>query len=115
MARALATLTLALLALAGCSSTSASHEVEIKDNLFEGGDITLAAGTTVEFDNEGNNLHNVQVKKVGGAGGTALLLDRDLAHEQSVELTFADAGTYHAWCKYHGSEGSGMAMTLTIT
>ncbi len=110
--RQLAFLSLLALAFAGCAGAESDEvEIEVIDNQFEGGDKTVDAGTTIEFDNEGTNVHNVHVLKMGA---TAPLLDKDLQHGDKIEHKFTEPGMYHVWCDIHGEQGSGMHMTLTV-
>lgn len=101
--------------LAGCSSGSGAQklEIEIFDNEFDGGNRNFTVGTQVEFDNEGSAVHTVTIHKVGEPA-TELRLDQELSSGQKADFTFAEAGTYHVWCKKHGGMTSGMAIVITI-
>ena len=106
---------LATALLSGCSSTDSGDEIEIEilDDEFEGGNRHLAAGTEVEFDNEGSHVHTVTIHKQGEPEST-LRLDEELNHEEKAYYTFSEKGTYHVWCKIHGTMTQGMAIVITV-
>ena len=74
-----------------------------------GDDITVAAGTTVTFQNDDGFEHSV----TNGTNGTPAddaAFDEDVAGGESVEITFDEAGTFDVTCRYHPS----MQMTVTV-
>jgi plastocyanin len=109
--------------LAGCAGTtttttttgsSSGKEVGLYDNSFEDGNLTLAAGSTVKYTNEGHNAHTVTIHWVGDPL-TTTKIDKTLQPGESVSYTFATAGTYHVWCRFHGQMTSGMATVVHAT
>jgi plastocyanin len=74
-----------------------------------GGDITVAAGTTVTFQNDDNAEHSV----TNGTNGTPAdnaAFDEDVEAGASVEIAFDEAGTFDVTCRYHPT----MQMTVTV-
>ena len=108
-----ALLLLSTLALAGCSSGGAGAEVQVRDNEFEPKQLTVAAGDEVRFDVQGSNPHTVTIHMVGDAA-TTLKLDETVGAGDDVGFTFAAKGTYHVWCRFHGTMTTGMAMLVTV-
>jgi plastocyanin len=112
--------------LAGCTgstvtdTTSASpggatsRKVDLYDNRFEDGNLTLTKGATITYRNEGEHGHTVTVHWVGEPV-TTLRLDKTLQPGETVDFTFKDAGTYHVWCRFHGMMTSGMATVVKVT
>lgn len=107
--------------LAGCTGTTTTtsttaatgsgRSVEVEDNVFHDGNLTLSKGSAVAYKNEGERAHTVTVHWVGEPA-TTLRLDRTLQPGESVSFTFMDAGTYHVWCRFHGSMTAGMASVV---
>jgi plastocyanin len=105
---------LATFVLAGCASSSANTVNLTNTNTFEGGDRTIATGTLLTFKNEdANKDHTVTIHWVGDPT-TTLKMDKVLKYDETATYTFATAGTYHVWCKYHGQMTSGMHMVVTV-
>jgi plastocyanin len=78
-------------------------------NLSFGDDITVAAGTTVTFQNDDDTEHSV----TNGTDGTPAdnaVFDEDVEAGESVEVTFDEAGTFDVTCRYHPT----MQMTVTV-
>jgi plastocyanin len=90
------------------------RKVDLEDNHFEDGNLTLTKGATISYVNAGMHDHTVTVHWVGEPV-TTLRLDRTLRPGEAVSFTFADAGTYHVWCRFHGTMTSGMATVVKAT
>lgn len=108
---------LSIVLLAGCSdsdSEGGANYMDISNNLFEGGDHTIAAGTTFEWHNEDDHQHSITIQKEGAASGS-MEIDQTLAAGEHFTHKFNEAGTYHVWCKFHGGMGTGMHFTMTVT
>jgi plastocyanin len=74
-----------------------------------GDDITVAAGTTVTFQNDDSAAHTV----TNGTDGTptdGAAFDEEVAGGESVEITFDEAGTFDVTCRIHPD----MQMTVTV-
>jgi plastocyanin len=105
--------------LAGCGgddggSGSASGdvvEVATLDNTFDPEDVTVAAGTTVEWDNQGRNEHNVTPVDEGADWGVDT---DDFQPGTSYSFTFTDEGTYRYYCTIHGTATSGQIGSVVV-
>jgi plastocyanin len=103
----------AVLVLAGCGGSAAdagdsdaasAGTVEMaKSYRFEPEETTVSAGTTVIWTNNDNFTHNVVI--ADELVGTA-------EPGQSIERTFADAGTYDYICSLHPTDMTGV---VTVT
>jgi len=74
-----------------------------------GGDITIAAGSTVTFVNNDSVGHTVTNGENGVAAADALF-DESLADGGTFEFTFDTPGVYHVTCRIHST----MNMTITV-
>ncbi len=95
-----------LTGVATAAPARASVEVEVDDNYFKPRTLTVQAGTTVKWGNEGKHEHTVTADN--GAFGSG-----DLESGDTFSFTFSKAGTYAYHCKYHGAAG-GVGMSGTI-
>jgi len=78
---------------------------------FSPATLTVAAGTTVTWENGGGGAHTVT-----SATGSADSYDMALA-AGTVSHQFTVAGTYNYYCKNHGVNGTpptGMHGTITV-
>ena len=94
----------------GASGGADSAEVELEGFQFEPRTLTVAAGTTVEFDNKDGAEHTVTHGTEGKAAPGAKF-DEVVDDGASVEIDFADAGDYPITCRFHPT----MQMTVTVT
>ena len=85
----------------------------MRDNTFEPEALTVAAGTTITFDNVGRNEHNV-VPAEGTSDAIAVDVD-DLAPGTAAERRLTEPGEYRYYCSIHGTETAGMVGTITVT
>lgn len=114
----------ATLALAGCAqnggdgsggdggSGGPAETVAALDNRFDPEQVSVAAGDTVEWVNEGSNPHTVTIRPEGDSG---TVHDEEIQPGDETTYTFQESGTFQVWCKYHGSAGKGMAMTVEVS
>ncbi|MHB1262725.1 MAG: plastocyanin/azurin family copper-binding protein [Thermoplasmatota archaeon] len=112
--------------LAGCSSPGAPDSqgpsqtgasgmkmVSMVDNSFKDGNFERAPGGQAMYMNEGQSAHTVSIHLVGEPA-TTLKVDKTLQPGQTETYTFATAGTYHVFCKIHGTMTSGMTSTVAV-
>jgi plastocyanin len=92
------------------SEAAASEErVRIDASNFDPEELTVAAGTEVQFVNADSFGHTV----TEGTDGQAVddpIVDEEIAQNGTVSVTFEEAGTYDITCKIHPS----MNMTITV-
>lgn len=110
------------------------HQVTARDNFFEPQHVTITAGDSVRWTNEGNNAHNVV--EDGGAfrcaescdSGSSGTSEPDSYHgggggnspgdpssaNWSFALTFDEPGEIGYYCEVHGAPGVGMFGTITV-
>jgi len=83
---------------AGVPNILPARATEVKarmiDGMFEPGTITITAGTTVRWTNEGKHLHTVTSMKGDWTSG-------ELAPGQDFTATFTQPGTFEYYCKNH--------------
>jgi plastocyanin len=103
---------------AALPAAAANHTVRVRNNFFDPRDLTIQAGDTVTWTNEGIN-HNVRADdgsfrcangcdNQGGNGNPS-------SGAWSVTLTFNNPGTIPYHCEVHGfSGGLGMAGTIEV-
>jgi len=96
--------TVALPMMASTAKAATTHEVTIKSFAFVPADITIAAGDSITFTNEDGAPHTATDDN--GAFDT----DR-LNKGQAATLTFASAGAFSYFCKFHPN----MKGTITIS
>ena len=90
-------------------ATAEEVRVRLESSNFDPTELTIAAGTTVLFLNADSYTHTV----TEGSGGQAVddpIIDREIAQNRSVRVTFDEPGTYEITCKIHPS----MQMTITV-
>ena len=92
-------------------TAEAAPEVDAVDNLFKPPYITVKAGTTVTFRNDGRNSHNVYPATEGAFEP----LDTE-SFEPGTEstITFDEAGDYAYYCTLHGTTTKGMVGAIRV-
>ena len=114
---------LAVPLLGGCGSTGATSPatttvaprsgtiaVQALDNRFEAKSITITAGSTVTWTNDGSNTHDV----VPAEGTDYGVKPDDFKPDASYSATFATPGTYAYYCSLHGTATRGMTGTVVV-
>ncbi|MGB0385402.1 MAG: cupredoxin domain-containing protein [Ardenticatenaceae bacterium] len=105
----------ALVALFLAASTlvtsAASHEnvqISALDFEFAPQAVTITAGHTVTWTNDGNAPHTVTGSDDSWDSGT-------MSSGDTYSFTFNEPGTYQYYCRFHGTaDGSGMAAVITV-
>lgn len=96
-------------------SAATERAVTIGDNFFSGpqgsGDITVQAGDTVKWTNNGNNPHTVTSGTDSSAPG-ALFDSGNLSRGDNFSFRFTNPGEYRYFCRVHG--GGTMSGTVTV-
>lgn len=91
--------------------------IALQKNKFVPREVTVRVGETVVWTNMDSIGHTVTADggsfdshpTCGMVGGSCMMKD------QTYRQTFTKAGTVPYHCKVHGSPGSGMAGTVTVT
>jgi len=86
-----------------------AERVRIDGSAFDPEELTIAAGTEVQFVNADGFAHTV----TEGTGGQAVddpIVDEEIAQNATVSVTFDEPGTYDITCEIHPS----MNMTITV-
>ncbi len=89
----------------------ATSEVTALDNSFRPAELTVAAGTTVEWENGGRNDHNVLPADTDEWGVEA----DAFAPGDRFSHRFTEPGTYAYYCSLHGTPTKGMVGTIVVT
>ena len=90
-------------------ATAEEVRVRLESSNFDPSELTIPAGTTILFLNADSYTHTV----TEGTGGQAVddpIVDREIAQNRSVRVTFDEAGTYDITCEIHPS----MQLTVTV-
>lgn len=90
---------------AATAGPSGSQIVMVDDH-FQPSRITVAAGTTVTWMNNGSNLHTTTSYDGLWDSGT-------LPHGQTFSFTFSKSGTYRFFCRQHLLNGMSGVITVT--
>ena len=93
----------AALLLPGCATSTAVH---VKDYRFQPDEMSVAAGTVLQFLNDGPSRHTVTVHDKGYNE----VHDAELDVGQSTQVTLAGTGDYHVFCRLHPQ----MALTVHV-
>ena len=83
--------------------------VRLSQFAFDPEELTISAGTTVNFVNADSAAHTV----TEGTDGTAVedpIIDEELEQSGSTSFTFDEPGTYDITCRLHPS----MQLTITV-
>ena len=86
-----------------------SETVRLSQFAFDPEELTIAAGTEVNFVNADSAAHTV----TEGTDGTAVegpIIDEELPQNGSTSLVFDEPGTYDITCRFHPS----MQVTITV-
>lgn len=117
----LATAVVALVLLAGMggSAGAATSAVSVEDNTFNAETITVTAGDTVTWTDNGNNPHTVTADDASqfdsGPSCTFSNPGSCLAKGQTFSHTFTTAGTFPYYCRIHGAPGgAGMHGVIVV-
>jgi len=107
------TLIVAVLVVGACSSDTSGPSqnqttVNVNDDSFAPGALTVTTGATVTWDWKGGNPHNVTWV---GAGAPAASATQTTG---TYQRTFSAAGTYDYYCTVHGTPTSGMRGSVTV-
>lgn len=93
----------------GCGEPAAPEDgVNVRDDSFDPGNLSVAAGTTVTWNWVGGNQHNVTWVAAGGPAPSTTQTSG------SYTRAFSAAGTYQYYCTVHGSPTSGMRGVVTV-
>ena len=84
------------------------------DNNFLPQTLTVAAGTEVEFFNNGRNDHNV-VPEGDPQATTWGVLEDGFHPTDTYSYVFTTPGTYVYYCTIHGTSSAGMFGTIEVT
>ena len=81
------------------------------DNSFREEQLTVRAGTTVEWTNRGRSNHDIV--PVDGTDGWGIGLEA-FASGAVYSHTFSESGTYGYYCTVHGTKTAGMIGVVTV-
>lgn len=97
------------------STTAAAPDfnVEMYDNRYDPTTLAVPNYQKVVFENKGTLSHTVTIVRQGDPAGTTYR-DQAVQTGANVDYNFPNDGTYTVYCRYHGSETSGMRMTITV-
>jgi plastocyanin len=99
--------------LRGYPANGQTVAVRAIDNSFNASELTVAAGTTVEWINSGRNDHNVLPK--GDPKASRWGVQRsDFGPQDTYSFTFTTPGTYRYYCSIHGNDVRGMVGVVTV-
>jgi plastocyanin len=104
-------------ALTTTSSAGGSSQdlmVSMVDNRFVDGDKSVPVGSSIMYMNEGSHAHTVTIHWTG-EDASLTRINQTLQPGQDVTFTFDQKGTYHVWCRFHGTMTTGMASVVTVT
>ena len=108
---------LAIVLLAACGSDGPPlvegvvKPVDVLDNAFRPGEIEVAAGTEVVWENRGRSDHDVLPVE-----GNAWSVDADHFKPGDVfRYRFTEPGTFAYYCSLHGTTTKGMVGTVVVT
>jgi plastocyanin len=88
---------------------ASSQTINLANISFNPKETTIKAGTTVIWMNKDNMAHTVTADDKSFDSG-------NLNPGDTFKFTFAKAGTYHFYCRYHGGpNGQGMSGTIVVT
>jgi plastocyanin len=91
------------------ASVAAASSVTIKDFEFQPREVTVKAGATVTWTNEGGSSHTVTADD-GSFESPTLAAGKTYVHR------FTRPGTYHYHCAFHGGKGGeGMSGAVVVT
>ena len=90
-------------------ATGEEVRVRLESSNFDPTELTIAAGTTVLFLNADSYAHTV-TEGTGGQAADDPIVDREIAQNRTVRVTFDEPGTYEITCEIHPS----MQMTITV-
>ena len=94
----------------GAAPRSGTIAVQALDNRFEDKEITITAGSTVTWSNDGVNVHDVVPAEGSDFGAKPI----DFKPGATYSTTFATPGTYGYYCSLHGSATKGMTGTVVV-
>lgn len=104
----------------GSSNTQAStstappdYNVEMYDSRYDPVSLVVPNYQKVVFTNLGQLTHTVTIVRQGDSAGTTYR-DQPVQYGATVDFNFPNDGTYTVYCRYHGTETSGMHMTITV-
>ncbi len=93
---------------AAAPAAGRSVKVSLQNFAFAPKVLTVAPGTTVEWQNDDTTAHTVTADNGSFDSG-------NLAQGATFKFTFAKAGTYAYYCQYHGGPGGqGMAGQIVV-
>ena len=95
------------------SAAPADYNVELYDSRYDPTTLAVPNYQKVIFENKGALTHTVTIVRQGDAVGTTYR-DQPVQTGATVDFNFPNDGTYVVYCRYHGSETSGMHMTITV-
>src|SRR5437763_14571890 len=91
------------------ASEGAAAGVSIKDFEFQPRQLTVKAGATVTWTNEGGSSHTVTADDGSFESPT-------LGAGKTFSRKFTKPGTYPSYCAFHGGKGGeGMSGTVVVT
>lgn len=95
------------------------HDVTVDDNFFSPQNLTITAGDSVRWTNQGSNPHNVvaddeSFRCAEGCDSESAGAGDPSSSGWSVTRTFNEPGDFGYYCEVHGAPGVGMFGTITI-
>jgi plastocyanin len=97
-----------ILLLAGTPAAAATGAVEMKDDFFTAGTVSVAPGTTVTWTNAGKNSHNVFAED-------GSFQSKNLSPGDTFSVAFSKQGRFAYYCSLHGDRGGkGMAGVILV-
>jgi plastocyanin len=85
-------------------------EVRAVDNNFQPDNLTVAAGTTIRWTNNGRNDHNV----LSEDGADWEVPTEEFLPGDEAERRFTEPGEYRYYCSIHGTIDVGMIGTIVV-
>jgi plastocyanin len=103
---------LVVLAVLVAPVRAASHAIDVRDNSFTPRELTVRAGDTVTWTNNGDVIHNV----VSNDGTPVAFESGNVPAGETFSFTFTEPGTYDYTCTFHssGTPPTGMVGTITV-
>ena len=95
------------------SQTPMDYNVELYENRYDPTSLAVPNYQKVVFENKGTLSHTVTIVRQGDPAGSTYR-DQAIQVGGMVDFNFPNDGVYTVFCRYHGSETSGMRMTITV-